>query len=92
MKHVLSPAGRVQISPDVVARRLGDAGILVHLSSNRIFELNATGMRIWELLADGLDDETLSRTLSTEFNIDERDCSAEVRRLLDELQDAGLLR
>ncbi len=92
MMHVLSPAGLMQPAPDIVARRLGDGGVLVHLPSNRIFELNDTGMRIWELLVEGLPLEAIARTLVAEFGVDEVHCGSEVRRLSGELQAAGLLR
>ena len=38
---------------DAVSNRLGDGGVVVNLRTNRIFELNATGMRAWELIGDG---------------------------------------
>src|SRR5688500_12327182 len=46
-------ARRVKQSAQVVSSRLGDAGVLVHLQTNRIFEVNATGVRIWELAGEG---------------------------------------
>jgi hypothetical protein len=92
MKHALSPAGTVQPSPDVVARRLGDGGVVVHLPSNQIFELNDTGMRIWELLVEGLSDDAMSIALAAEFDIDREICLLEVRRLTGELHAAGLIR
>ena len=41
-------------NPDVVSRRLGDDTVLVHLKTNRIFALNPTGARFWELLLEGM--------------------------------------
>ena len=38
---------------DAVSSRLGDGGVLVNLQTNQIFELNATGMRAWELIGEG---------------------------------------
>jgi len=37
----------VQPSRDVVARRLEDEIVLVHLQKNRIYSLNRTGARFW---------------------------------------------
>ena len=34
------------IHPDVVFRRLGEQMVLVHLSTNQVFELNTTGATI----------------------------------------------
>src|SRR5215207_8182687 len=43
----------LRLDPNVVAQRIGDDVVLVHLRTNRIFELNATGGRVWALLAAG---------------------------------------
>ncbi len=40
-------------SPDVTARRLGENIVLVHLGTDRIYELNPTAARIWELIQTG---------------------------------------
>src|SRR5215510_5014894 len=50
-------------NPDVIAKRLDDAAVLVHLGTNRIFELNGTGMRVWELLGQGLGVDGIVRRL-----------------------------
>ena len=54
-----SPGGdpqfqRLRPSEHVVSSRLGDVGLLVHLKTNQIFELNTTGLRVWELIGEGL--------------------------------------
>ena len=75
-------------NPDVVVRRLGETGVLVHLSSNRIFELNATGIRIWELVVEGLSRSAILARLQDEFAVDAaeaaRDLDAFVRDLRQE--------
>jgi hypothetical protein len=47
-----SGPGRGELRPedDVVSRRLEDEVVLVHLRTNRIYKLNETGARLWELL------------------------------------------
>jgi Coenzyme PQQ synthesis protein D (PqqD) len=77
-------------NPDVVARRLGDASVLVDLRTNRIFELNLTAARLWEL-ADGRRtvDEIID-ILTAEFEASGVDVRAEVRQLIDALRTAGL--
>jgi hypothetical protein len=80
-----------QLNPAVIARRLGDGAVLVHLPSNRIFELNDTGMRVWELLALGLDVTSIPDHLRYEYADAARDITGEVTRLIDRLQAEGLL-
>jgi hypothetical protein len=75
----------------VVSSRLGDSGVLVHLRTNQIFELNATGVRVWELLEQGGSLESIERTLQAEFDVDGARVHEEVATLVGELQRQGLL-
>ena len=49
-------------NPEVIAKRLDQTTVLVDISTSRIFELNETGTRIWELLGQGLNVERSSST------------------------------
>lgn len=83
--------GRLQPASDVVARRLDDELVLVNLQTNRIYTLNRTGARFWELLADGNDRDAIEAQLHTEFDVDRATLSAEVDELLADLARVGLV-
>jgi Coenzyme PQQ synthesis protein D (PqqD) len=82
----------VRPSPDVVARRLDRAGVLVHLPTNRIFELNETGMRVWELLSDGESVAKIVDRLVMEFDVDAPRATREVNELLVRFGAEGFIR
>ncbi len=81
--------------PNVVARRLDDATVLVHLDTSRIFTLNPTGGRIWELLtgdAQNLDIAALERMLRDEYQVgDDDQLHRDVRTLLRQLEEEQLV-
>ena len=79
-------------NPDVVAQRMGDETVLIHLHTNRIYELNRTGTRFWELLAAGNDPATIRATLLNEFAIDPATLDGEIARIQTDLLAAGLAR
>jgi hypothetical protein len=81
----------VQPSRDVVARRLEEEIVLVHLLTNRIYSLNRTGARFWELLAEGNDRQKIEEHLLDEFDIDHGDVAAEIDGILTRLVEAGLV-
>ena len=81
-----------QPSPDVVSRNLGDGSVLVHLPTNRIFELNETGARIWELLSERVTRDQIVDRLVGEFDISRDDASQALNELLEELSGKGLVR
>ena len=75
----------------MVSSRLGDAGVLVHLQTNRIFEVNATGLRIWELAGEGRTLGEIEATLRAEFEVDHARLRTELLALVSELTREGLL-
>jgi hypothetical protein len=78
-------------SPEVISKRLDEATVLVHIPTNRIFELNETGTRVWELLGRGLDTNTIVGFLVEEFDVDKARASNEVNDLLIQLRTKDLL-
>ena len=82
---------RIRQSAQVVSSRLGEGGVLVHLKTNRIFEVNATGLRIWELAAGGRTLDEIERTLQGEFDVPAERLRAEMLTLVEELFREGLV-
>jgi len=81
----------MRTSPDVVARRLDDEVVLVHLGTNQIFSLNATGARYWELLEQGLDHAAIVRRMLDEFIVDETRLEQEIAAITADLVREGLV-
>jgi hypothetical protein len=81
----------IRVAPDVVARRLDDEVVLVHLGTNRIWTLNATGGRYWELLEEGLGHEIIVRRMREEFEVDETTLEQEIASITADLRRAGLV-
>lgn len=81
----------VRPDDDVVSRRLEDKVVLVNLRTNRIYALNETGARFWELLGEGLQRTEIERTLRQEFDVEPQQVTAEVDRLLADLTREGLV-
>ena len=81
----------LQPNPDVLAKRLGEATVLVHLATNSIFELNETGTRVWELVCQGVDPDLIVRALAEEFDVDAPQAAEGLENLITQLRTAGLL-
>jgi len=76
---------------NVLTRQLPGGAVLVHLQTNRIFELNETAARVWELLGAGVPPTDLATRLVDEFDVDPNTAAAEVKVLLAMLAREGLL-
>jgi hypothetical protein len=56
-------------SAQVLYRQLDESAVLIHLETNQIYELNATGRRIWELVQEGLDRDAIADRIQQEFAV-----------------------
>lgn len=82
---------RYRISAKVIAQRMGDEAIVVHTGTNRIFQLNATGARIWDLLGHGADRIAIEACLLSEYDADPASLASEIEALLARLAGEKLI-
>ena len=83
--------GQVFPSSDVIGQRLGDEFVLIHLRTNRMYELNLTAARIWELLTEACNRMGIESRLQEEFDADGSDIAADVGALLSHLESEKLV-
>ena len=77
---------------DVIGQQLGDEVVLVHLKTNRIFELNRTGARFWSLLQDETDRSRIEEQLQAEFDVSDEELASEIEGLISQLAAEDLVR
>ena len=82
---------RFQPDPDVVAQRVGDEVVLVNLRSSRMYDLNRTGARLWDLLVAGHALDSARAELLREFAVDPGELDREIAALVASLLEAGLV-
>lgn len=76
----------------VLCKDLGDEAVLLDLTTETYFGLNASGSRIWKLVTTL---PTMRQALSImleEFEVAPDEMERDMRALIDELVDRGLLR
>jgi hypothetical protein len=78
-------------NPDVVTQRLDDELVVVHLRTNRIFLLNRTAARYWELLDSGLNSAEIEATLMREFDVEASALRDEINGFLPTLAGEELI-
>jgi hypothetical protein len=65
--------------------------VVVNLRSNRIYELNRTASRVWELLESGLGRTELEEALLKEFDVEPSVVSQEIDRTIEHFASEGLI-
>jgi hypothetical protein len=83
---------RLEPNSEVVGQQLGDEVVLVNLKTNRIFELNRTAGRFWNLLQEESERGRIEEQMLTEFDVAEKDLRDEVDSLISRLAAEDLVR
>jgi hypothetical protein len=86
----LRAESRIKPISSVVWRRVEDSIVLVHLDTNKTYELNLTGGRLWELLDGGSTYGEALATLQSEFDVSEEQLRLEAEELVTLLLDERL--
>jgi hypothetical protein len=82
---------RVHLNPEVMAQRMGDDLVLVHLSSNQIFELSSSAAQLWELLESGLGLAEALQQLLADYDVTPAHLEEDILKTLRTLEIAKLV-
>ena len=86
------PADSFKTNPQVVATPFDNGeGVLIDLQGKQYFQLNETGLFIWQRLADGHSSAQIASALTAEYDVSEVQAEASVQRLIADLQQRELL-
>jgi hypothetical protein len=82
---------RFQPSPDALATRVGEEIVLVDLKTDRIYSLNRTAARIWELMGVGCERPEVERRMLEEFDVTPAKLAEAIDDLVAAMTEGGLL-
>ena len=86
-----STPARFRSSPDALATRVGDEIVLVDLKTDRIYSLNRTAARIWELVCADCDRAEVERRMLEEFDVTPGQLAEAIDELVMSMTQDGLL-
>jgi hypothetical protein len=82
---------RVRVPQEVVARRVGEETVMLHLANGTYYALDPVGARAWQVLEQG---KTLSEAcdvLEAEYDVPRAQLERDVLDLVDSLASHGLV-
>jgi hypothetical protein len=85
------PGSRVRPDPNVLSKRVDNEIVLVHLETNRIYELNRTAAFLWDALAAGPTQAELEERLAKEFDVEPDELAREIDELLRQFTSERLI-
>lgn len=77
-------------STDLSSSKVDDELVLLDMRTGNYFGLNHVAARVWELLEEPREFESLVAMICREYGVRPEDCSGDVRSLLDDLIAQGL--
>jgi hypothetical protein len=79
-------------TPQVVSETIGGEVIVIHFERGTYYSLRDTGAEIWGLLDQGHDEAEVVAALAARYpSAAQAEISSEVRRLIGELEEEGLI-
>lgn len=78
-------------NPSVACTELDDGAVLLNLDTKYYFNLNESGLRIWQLMEKCQNPVEIAGELAKEYNVDMERAKASVVRLLGELEKEELI-
>lgn len=82
---------RIEVNQSIVCAELDQEMVLLNVETGKYFGLDSTGTRIWELLADGADEEGIVAALLNEYEVDPIQLRRDVSGFLASLSEKNLV-
>jgi Coenzyme PQQ synthesis protein D (PqqD) len=84
--------GRAFVTPSVLCKDLGDEAILLDLTTETYFGLNAAGSRLWKLLTTSPTIRDAFEVMLEEYDVVPEELLRDMTALITDLVDRGLLK
>ncbi|HEX8253086.1 MAG TPA: PqqD family protein [Thermoanaerobaculia bacterium] len=82
---------KLRIASGVVFNQVGEELVLLDLNRGVYFGLDAIGARIWQALAEGVEEGEIANAIAAEYETNSETALEDVRRLIAELREAGVV-
>ena len=88
---VITTDTKVTVSDEAISTAVPGGAVILDPASGQYFGLEGVSVRAWELLAGSVTLATLVGSITAEFDVDRPTCERDIRRLLEELVERGLV-
>lgn len=82
---------QLQIAKDVLFQTVADEAVLLNLADNHYYGLDDVAARMWALLMESGDAETVVQQMLAEYEVDERTLRQDLNALLAQLEERKLI-
>ncbi|MEM6583713.1 MAG: PqqD family protein [Pseudomonadota bacterium] len=82
----------ITLSPEVISQEVSGETVLLDLESEHYFGLDEVGTRIWQLIKETDNLQTIFQTLLAEYDVSEERLTQDLDKLLTEIAELGLVK
>ncbi len=82
---------KIEISSEVLTQEVDGETVILDLKSESYFGLDEVGTRIWQLLQEQEDIQTITATMLNEYDVKEEQLEKDIQNLLTQLNKAGIV-
>lgn len=82
---------KIEISSEVLTQEVGGETVILDLKSEGYFGLDEIGTRIWQLIQEQKDLQTITATMLDEYDVEEKRLEKDIQTLLAQLDEAGII-
>jgi hypothetical protein len=87
----MKKAARLVVSPEVIAKQVGDETVLLHLSLGTYFGLDSIGTKIWQMIGEGKAIPAICGSLEQEYEVSPAQLERDTLSLLEQLAEKKLI-
>jgi hypothetical protein len=91
MSQTLNLHQTIALSADVISQEVSGETVLLDLESENYFGLDEVGTRIWQLIKETNDLNTIYNTLLSEYEVPAERLQQDLTTLLTEIEGLGLI-
>ena len=90
-RPVITADTEVAVSSNAISTQVPGGAVILDPVSGHYFGLEGVGVRAWELMAERSTLALLADRITAEYDVDHATCEQDLRRLLEELVERGLV-
>ena len=79
------------VSPEAIAKQVGDEIIILHVGNGTYFGLDAVGSRIWQLMAERKSPSEICEVVLEEYDVSREDLERDIIALIKDLVAQDLI-
>jgi len=79
------------VSPEAIAKQVGDEIVILHVGNGTYFGLDAVGSRIWQLMAERKSPSEICEVVLEEYDVSREDLERDIIALIKDLVAQDLI-